>query len=297
MTILEGLQERANGTVHDFTALAEPEIRDAALSVDIAVVAVQPTKESEDFDREYDIGVTGMDVALLQDVVVTGKPVILVVVNGGATTIPEWAVLPDSGVVAIVDTLTGGEQAGPALAALLHGDVDFSGRLPTTIYHNNWTSISSMTDMSVRDGVGRGYRYLKDESLAQFPFGFGLSYNSWALKLKGSPTTISDSDLQSGKTLRFKVDAMNKGTMAGRRTVLAMMRRREGSGAGNWAKQWVFGLNVAVAGASKSASVDIELNAASVSRWDSAAKSFKIATGNYTISILDGVGEIRISVV
>ena len=79
--------------------------------------------------------------------------------------------------------------------------------------------------------------------------------------------------------------------------MLAMMRRSEGSGAGNWAKQWVFGLNVVAAGASKSASVDIELSAASVSRWDSAAKSFKIATGNYTISILDGVGEIRISVV
>lgn len=137
VTILEGLQERANGTVHDFTTLAEPEIRDAARSVDIAVVAVQPAKETEDFDRLYNIGLTPMDEALLQDVAVAGKPVILVVVNGGATTIPEWAVVPGSGVVAIVDTFTGGEQAGPALAALLHGDVDFSGRLPTTIYHKN----------------------------------------------------------------------------------------------------------------------------------------------------------------
>ena len=295
VTILQGLQERANGTVHDFTTLSEPEIRDAALSVDIAVVAVQPTKESEDFDREYDIGVTGMDELLLHDVAVTGKPVILVVVNGGATTIPEWAVVPGSGVVAIVDSFTGGEQAGPALAALLHGDVDFSGRLPTTIYHNNWTSISSMTDMSMRDGVGRGYRYLKDESLQQFPFGFGLSYNSWALKLNGSPATISASDLQNGKTLRFTVDATNGGTMAGRRSVLAMMRRSEGGA--DWAKRWVFGLNMATAGAGESALVDIELTAASVSRWDAASKSFKVAVGKYTVSVLDGIGEIEVSVV
>ena len=142
VTILEGLQERANGTVHDFTALAEPEIRDAALSVDIAVVAVQPTKESEDFDREYDIGVTRMDVTLLQDVVVTGKPVILVVANGGATTIPEWAVLPDSGVVAIVDTLTGGEQAGPALAALLHRSHILLQNCPLYLSTSASTSVS-----------------------------------------------------------------------------------------------------------------------------------------------------------
>ena len=265
-------------------------------SVDIAVVAVQPTKESEDFDREYDIGVTGMDELLLHDVAVTGKPVILVVVNGGATTIPEWAVVPGSGVVAIVDSFTGGEQAGPALAALLHGDVDFSGRLPTTIYHNNWTSISSMTDMSMRDGVGRGYRYLKDESLQQFPFGFGLSYNSWALKLNGSPATISVSDLQNGKALGFKVDATNGGAMAGRRSVLAMIRRTS-EGGDDWAKRWVFGLNMATAGAGESALVDIELTAASVSRWDAASKSFKVAVGKYTVSVLDGIGEIEVSVV
>lgn len=296
VTILEGLQERgANGTVHDFTTLSEPEIRDAALSVDIAVVAVQPTKESEDFDREYDIGVTGMDELLLRDVAITGKPVILVVVNGGATAIPEWAVSPGSGVVAIVDSFTGGEQAGPALAALLYGDVDFSGRLPTTIYHKNWTSISSMTDMSMRDGVGRGYRYLKDESLQQFPFGFGLSYNSWTLKLNGSPATISVSDLENGKTLGFKVDAMNAGAMVGRRSVLAMMRRS--TGGGDWAKRWVFGVTVATAGGGKSASVDIELTAASVSRWDATSKSFKIETGKYAISVLDAAGEIEISVV
>jgi hypothetical protein len=84
---------------------------------------------------------------------------------------------------------------------------------------------------------------LKDESLEQFPFGFGLSYNSWALKLNGSPATISASDLQNGKTLGFKVDATNGGTMPGRRSVLAMMRRSEGGG--DWPKRWVFGLNMA----------------------------------------------------
>ena len=83
--------------------------------------------------------------------------------------------------------------------------------------------------------------------------------------------------------------------MAGRRSVLAMMRRSEGGA--DWAKRWVFGLNMATAGAGKSALVAIELTAASVSRWDAASKSFKVAVGKYTVSVLDGIGEIEVSVV
>ena len=77
--------------------------------------------------------------------------------------------------------------------------------------------------------------------------------------------------------------------------MLAMMRRSEGGD--DWAKRWVFGLNIATVDAGKSASVDIELTGASVSRWDATSKSFKIAVGKYTISVLDGIGEIEIGVV
>jgi hypothetical protein len=54
---------------------------------------------------------------------------------------------------------------------------------------------------------------------------------------------------------------------------------------------------MATAGGGKSASVDIELTAAAVSRWDAASESFKVAVGKYTVSVLDGIGEIEVSVV
>ncbi|MCB0450146.1 MAG: glycoside hydrolase family 3 C-terminal domain-containing protein [Confluentibacter sp.] len=107
---------------------------------------------------------------LMKAIAATGKPVVLVVVNGGALAI-NWAAdhLP-----AIVSAGYPGQQGGNAVADVLFGDYNPAGRLPITYYK----SIDQLPPFEDYNMKGRTYRYFNQEPL--FPFGFGLSYTKFS---------------------------------------------------------------------------------------------------------------------
>lgn len=92
------------------------------------------------------------------------------------------------------------------LQAALFGDVNPSGKLPYTIYPNNYTDTSDFLDMSLASGEGRGYRYYCGKPL--FPFGWGLSYTSFELRPAGR-----------GADLTILADIRNVGLRPGTETV------------------------------------------------------------------------------
>lgn len=106
---------------------------------------------------------------LMKAIAATGKPVVLVLVNGGALAI-NWAAghLP-----AIVSAGYPGQQGGNAVADVLFGDYNPAGRLPITYYK----SIDQLPPFEDYNMKGRTYRYFNQEPL--FPFGFGLSYTKF----------------------------------------------------------------------------------------------------------------------
>ena len=132
--------------------------------------------EGEDRDRA-NITLPDVQLRLIQAVAATGTPVVLVLINGGQLAIP-WA---KANVPAVVEAFYPGQLGGDAIAAVLHGDVSPSGRLPYTMYDADFTSRRpDIGDMSLSGGGGLTYQYYDGEAL--WPFGWGLSYTTFALR-------------------------------------------------------------------------------------------------------------------
>ncbi|MBC8170078.1 MAG: glycoside hydrolase family 3 C-terminal domain-containing protein [Anaerolineae bacterium] len=142
-----------------------------------------------------------VQATLLQALYATGKPVILVLVNGSAVAI-NWA---HEHLPAILEAWYPGEEGGTAIAEALFGDYNPGGRLPVTFYK----SVSDLPPFEDYQMAGRTYRYFTGEPL--YPFGYGLSYTSFEY----TNLVASGSQLVDGDTLTLTVDVTNVGELAG----------------------------------------------------------------------------------
>jgi beta-glucosidase len=138
---------------------------------------------------------------LLKDLAATGKPVVLVLMNGSALAI-NWA---DQHVPAILEAWYPGEEGGTAVAEALAGDFSPGGRLPLTFY-KSVDQLPAFEDYAMK---GRTYRYFTGEPL--YPFGYGLSYTTFEYR----NLSFDKSSLDATDNLTAKVDVKNSGKMAG----------------------------------------------------------------------------------
>ena len=152
---------------------------------------------------------------LLERIVAVGKPTVLVLLNGSALAV-NWA---EQHVPAIVEAWYGGQAAGSALADVLFGDYNPGGRLPVTFYK----SVDDLPPFDDYHMAGRTYRFFKGTPL--YPFGYGLSYTSFAYKnLRASAGALA-----AGDTLTVRVDVTNGGKRAGDEVVQLYVRHRGSS--------------------------------------------------------------------
>jgi beta-glucosidase len=154
--------------------------------------------------------------ALLQRVHATGTPTVLVLMNGSALSV-TWA---DAHVPAILEAWYPGGQGGDAVARLLAGDVNPSGRLPVTVYRSV-DDLPAFTDYAM---AGRTYRYFDGPVL--YPFGHGLSYTRWSYADLRSPRRVA-----AGATVEVSVEVANTGERAGEEVVQLYVARPEVAGA------------------------------------------------------------------
>ncbi len=148
-----------------------------------------------------DIGLPVRQQKLLEAVAATGKPVVLVLLNGSALAV-NWA---NEHVPAIVEAWYPGEEGGIAIADVLFGDYNPAGRLPVTFYRSV-TDLPPFTDYRMQ---GRTYRYFKGEPL--YPFGFGLSYT----RFKYDNLKLSATKVNAGEDLRVTAEVQNLGAREG----------------------------------------------------------------------------------
>jgi beta-glucosidase len=137
---------------------------------------------------------------LLRNVVASGKPVVLILMNGSALGV-NWA---DQHVPAIVEAWYPGEEGGTAVAAALAGDFSPSGKLPLTFY-KSVDQIPAFDDYNMK---GRTYRYFTREPL--YPFGYGLSYTNFDY----SNLSFEKNAVGAKDDLVASVDVKNAGSMA-----------------------------------------------------------------------------------
>jgi len=137
---------------------------------------------------------------LIKEIQALGKPVILVLLNGSALAI-NWE---SKNVNAIIEAWYPGQAAGQAIADVLFGDYNPGGRLPVTFYK----SVNDLPPFDQYKLSAQTYRYFKGEPL--YPFGFGLSYTSFAygnLKV--------NNEFKIGDSVRVSVSVKNTGKVAG----------------------------------------------------------------------------------
>jgi len=139
--------------------------------------------------------------SLLQAVKATGKPLIVVLMNGSALA-GNWA---SKNANAILESWYPGEEGGAAVAETLAGINNPAGRLPVTFYKST-DDLPPFEDYSMK---GRTYRYFNGQPL--FPFGYGLSYSKFAY----SNLKLSSPTLTAGAGLQVDADIRNTSSITG----------------------------------------------------------------------------------
>jgi len=137
---------------------------------------------------------------LLKALKTTGKPVIFVMMTGSAIATP-WE---SENIPVILNAWYGGQAAGTAVADILFGDYNPSGRLPVTFYKSD-SDLPAFTDYSMKN---RTYRYFSGKPL--YGFGYGLSYTSFKYDNLKLPPSVS-----KGQAITVSVKVTNTGKVAG----------------------------------------------------------------------------------
>lgn len=194
-----------------------------ASDVVIAVVGLDATLEGEEGDtgNEYGSGdkpnlnLPGLQPDIIRIAKESGKPVIVVLLAGSAMAL-SWE---DEHVDAILDGFYPGAQGGAAIAEILFGGANPEGKLPITFYQIT-EELPEFTDYAMK---GRTYRYMENEAL--YPFGYGLSYTTYAY---GNLECVKPFDAQDGITVQVTVT--NTGDREGTETLQVYVKaKREGT--------------------------------------------------------------------
>ncbi|HEX7326416.1 MAG TPA: glycoside hydrolase family 3 C-terminal domain-containing protein [Rhodanobacteraceae bacterium] len=190
-----------------------------AADVVVACVGLSPGVENEslpvdvpgfDHGDRTRIKLPAAQLALLQRMAATGKPLVVVLLSGDAVAL-DWA---GQHAAAILAAWYPGEQGGRAIAAVLAGDYDPAGRLPVTFYR----SVRDLPPYVSYAMQGRTYRYFTGKPL--YPFGYGLSYTHFTY----SGASLSTATLAAGQPLRASVVVHNAGQRAGDDVVQVYLR-------------------------------------------------------------------------
>lgn len=196
----------------------------AARDADVALlyVALPAFKESEGYDRP-DLALTEQQVALIQAVAAAQPRSVVILNNGSAVTMDPWI----DEVPAVVEAWMMGQAGGGAIADVLFGAVNPSGRLAETFPRRLEDTPAYLNypgeNGSVRYGEGMfiGYRYYDAKALdVLYPFGYGLSYTTYDYgNLRLSAESITDKE-----GLTVSVDVTNTGHVAGKEVVQVYVR-------------------------------------------------------------------------
>ena len=150
---------------------------DAISTADLVILAIGEgnAEEHEGIDRSS-ISLPGLQEKFAQQVLAMKKRTVVVLINGGVIGIEN--IIDDT--TAVVEGFNGGMRLSEALFLSIFGLENRWGRLPVTSYKSDIINQLDMYSFNMTGGVGRTYRYFQGEPL--FPFGYGLSYSTFAIE-------------------------------------------------------------------------------------------------------------------
>lgn len=268
----------------DLVAAAE-----TAVSADIAIVFGYYTQgEGEDMP---DLALDNSGDALISAVAAANPNTVVILQTGGPVTMP-WV---DS-VKGIFEVWYAGQEMGPAIAALLWGDVNPSGKLPQSFpvseadlptagseaQYPGIVDSEGIRQVDYSEGLEVGYRWYDAQEIEPlYPFGYGLSYTTFEY----SPVQVT-SRVREGSEIRVRFAVKNSGTVAG--TEIAQVYLSLPSEAGAPPKRLVGWVKVELDPHEKewvTVVIDPDSSDRPMSYWDMSSDSWETPTGMYTVHV------------
>ncbi len=235
ITVLEGLRNAMpgvsidtmcfGGKIDNVDAKGIMAAHHKATAADVNIVVVGENSQrysafgrtcGENCDRD-DLNLPGMQEELLEAIVASGKPTVVVLMSGRALSI-GWA---KDHVNAILDVWEPGQMGGQAIAEVLTGQVNPSGKLPVTVPRN----VGQVQTVYNYKHSQYSRQFATSVSGALWPFGYGLSYSDFAY----SDASLSKTEIGTGESLKASVTVTNNGPYDGDEVVQLYIRDEYGS--------------------------------------------------------------------
>lgn len=234
----------------------------------VVIVLGETVEMSGESGSASDIGLKGRQEELLKEVMKLGKPVVLVLIGGRPLAV-SWA---KENVPAIVEAWQLGHEGGNAVADVLFGDVNPSGKLPITFPRSAGQCpkyyAENRTHMPADEQPQPYSRYWNELTSPLFPFGYGLSYTEFGYEnLK-----VLTPKAKPGEEIRVSADIINRGGREGEETVQLYIHQRYGTD--TRPKRELKGFRKLSLKPGEKKTVEFCLTADELSYWSSSAESW-----------------------
>ncbi|MEY9967118.1 beta-glucosidase [Streptacidiphilus sp. MAP12-16] len=288
---LTGIQNRVAGTGTTVTYNDGTDLTAAtalAKSSDVAIVFASDNYGNEEHDTTT-IDLPGTQNQLIEDAVAANPHTIVVLNTNSATSMP-WL----NQVAGVFEGFYPGQQIGTAMAALLFGDVNPSGKLPVTFPNSladvpantpaQWPGTNSQVQYS--EGLDVGYRWYDAKNITpMFPFGFGLSYTSYAFSnlqvgaLSGGNATVTATVTDTGSRAGTDVVQLYVGDPASTGEPVHQLRH----------------FQRVTLNPGQAQTVQFTVSAHDLAHWDTTANAWTTTAGTYQILVGDSSRNLPLS--
>ncbi|WP_189030303.1 beta-glucosidase [Paenibacillus albidus] len=279
------------------TGVVDPQIQKAvktAKEADTAIIVTR-TYDSEGYFDRSDLELPNNQEQLIREVSAANPNTIVVQMSGRAVEMDNW----QDKVPAVVQAWYAGQEQGNAVASILFGDVNPSGKLPVTFPVNEQTTpISTAAQFPGVNGVGDytdgifvGYRgYDKEKLDVTYPFGHGLSYTTFGYSnLKAKAKTTGKTKAQ---TLEVSLNLRNTGKVDGSEVVQVYAGKLPT--AVETPEKQLAGFAKVDLKAGKQQRVTVELDAKAFSYWDESKQEWVMPSGSVPIYVGSSSQDIRL---
>jgi beta-glucosidase len=253
---------------------------DAAKKADVAILFVGTNQllEREGLDRGF-LTLPPVQLALVQKVMAANPKTVVVLLNGGPISLggqysgggqqPQAARFHT-----VLDMFWDGEEGGTAIADVLFGDYNPSGRMPYTVYSSD-RGLPPMTEYD----ISKGFTYMYFGGKPLFAFGHGLSYTTFDY----SNMKVSSAQVQSNGTVQVQVDVKNSGQIAGDEIVQLYIHNRDSRV--TQPKEQLQGFERVSLKPGESKTVHFSISVEQLAYWDTDKHQYVINPGTFELMI------------
>ena len=246
-----------------------------ARNSDVAVMVLgEHQNMSGEAASRSSLDLPGRQLELLQAVAATGKPVVLILMNGRPLDI-TWA--KENNVASILEIWYPGTSGGTAVANLLFGDANPGGKLPVTWMRNAGQIPIYYAHNLTQDPSKQGERYWNEESTPLYPLGYGLSYTTFAF----SNLKLNKSEVKISETVEVSVDVKNTGTRAGDEVVQLYIHQQAGSA--SRPVRELKGFERVSLAPNQTKTIKFQLGKDELQYWSAAEKKWVLETENFDV--------------